>query len=358
MTVLEMNQTAAAFDIFDRLKTEGFGDIHYKVDTATGLQAIIAIHSTKRGPALGGCRFIHYDSSQEAIIDAMRLAKGMSYKTAIAGLPVGGGKAVIMKPDNLTDRPALFRAFGQFVQELGGRYITALDSGTTLTDMDIISEITPYVGSKTNMGEHGGEGDPAPSTAEGVFRGIQAVAKYKFKKDDLKGLHIAIQGVGAVGYLLAQHLHGAGAVLTVADINVEAVERCKREFGAAIVDYHSIHTLDCDIFSPCALGAILNDTTIPELKAPIVAGGANNQLAKEYHGQMLRDRGIIYAPDYAINGGGIIHAAAKYFHHSDAKAAQHIEEIYDVIYTICERADKLNQPTNSIANSIAEERLR
>ncbi len=352
MTVSEMNKTAAALDIFDRLKSEGFGDLHLKVDAATGLQAIIAIHSTKRGPALGGCRFIPYDSSQDAIIDAMRLAKGMSYKTAIAGLPVGGGKAVIMKPDNLTDRPALFRAFGHFVQELGGRYITALDSGTTLTDMDIISEITPYVGSKTN------DGDPAPSTAQGVFRGIQSVVKYKFKKDDLKGLHIAIQGVGAVGYLLARHLHAAGAVLSVADINTEAVERCKREFGATIVDYHTIHALECDIFSPCALGAILNDNTIPAIKASIVAGGANNQLAKERHGQVLRDRGIIYAPDYAINGGGIIHAAARYFHHSDAKAAQHIEEIYNVIYTICERADKQNQPTNIIANSIAEERLR
>ncbi len=356
MTVSEMDRTAATLDIFNKLENEGFGDLHFKIDPATGLQAIIAIHSTKRGPALGGCRFIHYDSSEEAIIDAMRLAKGMSYKTAIAGLPVGGGKAVIMKPDNL-DRPALFRAFGRFVQELGGRYITALDSGTTLADMDVIAEITPYVGSKTNMGKQGGEGDPAPSTAQGVFRGIQAVAKYKFKRDDLKGLHIAIQGVGAVGYLLAHHLHEAGAVLSVADVNTAAVERCKREFGANIVDYHTIHTLDCDIFSPCALGAILNDDTIPAIKAPIVAGGANNQLAKEYHGQMLRHRGIIYAPDYAINGGGIIHAAAKYFHHSDAKAAQHIEEIYDVIYTICERADKLNLPTNIVANSIAEERL-
>jgi leucine dehydrogenase len=358
MTVSEMNRTAAALDIFDKLKNEGFGDLHFKVDPSTGLEAIIAIHSTKRGPALGGCRFIHYDSSQDAIIDAMRLAKGMSYKTAIAGLPVGGGKAVIMKPDNLTDRPAFFRSFGKFVQELGGRYITALDSGTTLADMDCIAEITPYVGSKTNMGKHGGEGDPAPSTAQGVFRGIQAVVKYKFKRDDLKGLHVAIQGVGAVGYLLARHLHEAGAVLSVADVNAEAVERCKREFGATVVDYHTIHTLDCDIFSPCALGAILNDDTIPTIKAPIVAGGANNQLAKEHHGQVLRDRGIIYAPDYAINGGGIIHAAAKYFHHSDAKATQHIEEIYNVIYTICERADKSNQPTNIVANSIAEERLR
>ncbi len=357
MTVSEMNKSAAAMDTFNRLKSEGFGDLHFKVHAATGLQAVIAIHSTKRGPALGGCRFIHYNSSEDAIIDAMRLAKGMSYKTAIAGLPVGGGKAVIIKPDHLTDRPALFRAFGQFVQTLGGRYITALDSGTTLADMDVIAEITPYVGSKTNMGEHGGEGDPAPSTAQGIFRGIQAVAKYKFKKDSLQGLHIAIQGVGAVGYLLASHLHAAGAVLSVADINSEAVERCKREFGATVVDYHSIHALECDIFSPCALGAILNDDTIPTIKASIVAGAANNQLAKDYHGKMLRDRGIIYAPDYAINGGGIIHAAAKYFHHSDEKAKQLIEDIYTVIYTICERADKQNQPTNLIANSIAEERL-
>lgn len=352
MSVSEMNAITASMDIFQRLEKEGFGELHLRVDPNTGLHAIIAIHSTKRGPALGGCRFIHYDSSPEAIVDAIRLAKGMSYKAAVSNLPLGGGKAVIMKPKNLSDRAALFRAFGHFIQDLGGRYITALDSGTQLSDMDAISEISPYVASKTS------DGDPSPYTAQGIFRGIQAIVKYRFKREDLKGLHVAIQGVGAVGYLLARHLHEAGAVLSVADINPEATQRCQKEFGATIVDLHQIHTIACDILAPCALGATLNDITIPEIKAQIIAGCANNQLAKEHHGQVLRERNIIYAPDYVINAGGLIHAATKYLHLSDAKAAQHIEGIYDVIYTICERADKLDQPTSAIANSIAEERLR
>lgn len=352
MSVSEMNATATTMDIFHRLEKEGFGELHLRVDPMTGLQAIIAIHSTKRGPALGGCRFIHYDSSPEAIVDAMRLAKGMSYKAAVSNLPLGGGKSVIMKPKHLTNRPALFRAFGRFVQDLGGRYITALDSGTLLEDMDAISEITPYVASKTS------DGDPSPYTAQGIFRGIQATAKYRFKKEDLKGLHVALQGVGAVGYLLARHLHAAGAILSVADINPEATQRCQKEFGATVVDFHQIHAIACDILAPCALGATLNDQTIPEIKAQIIAGCANNQLAQDRHGHALKDRGIIYAPDYVINAGGLIHAATKYLHLSDEKATQHIEGIYDVIYTICERADKLNQPTNIVADSIAEERLR
>ena len=212
MAVSEKSTTNIATDLFHRLEKEGFGDLHMRVDAATGLHAIIAIHSTKRGPALGGCRFIHYDTTQEAIIDALRLSKGMSYKAAISGLPLGGGKAVIIKPEKLVDRAALFRAFGRFVQDLGGRYITALDSGTVLEDMDIVTEMTPYVASKTNMGHH--DGDPAPYTAQGVFRGIQAMVKYLFKRDDLTDLRVAIQGVGAVGYLLAQDLHKKGAKIS------------------------------------------------------------------------------------------------------------------------------------------------
>ncbi len=352
MGVTEIHAATATLDIFHRLEKEGFGELHLKVDSTTGLHAIVAIHSTKRGPALGGCRFIHYDSSEEAIVDALRLAKGMSYKAAVSNLPLGGGKAVIMKPLHLNNRPGLFKAFGRFVQDLGGRYITALDSGTVLDDMDIISEITPYVASKTN------DGDPSPYTAQGTFRGLQATVKYHFKKENLNGLHVAIQGVGAVGYLLARHLHEVGATLSVSDIDKDAVLRCQQEFGATIVEPHQIHAIDCDVLAPCALGATLNDDTIPAIKAKIIAGCANNQLAREHHGQVLRDRHIIYAPDYVINAGGLIHAATRYLHLSDDKAAQHIEGIYDIIYTICERADKLNQPTSVIANHIAEERLK
>ncbi len=360
MATLELDAATAvaSLDIFDHLRDEGFGELHFRVDPISGLNAIIAIHSTKRGPALGGCRFVHYDSSQAAITDAMRLAKGMSYKAAVCGLPLGGGKAVILKPAKIADRPALFRAFGRFVQDLGGRYITALDSGTQLTDMDIAAEVTPYVASKTHMGQNNDDGDPAPYTAKGTFRGLEAIVKHSLKRSDLKGLRVAIQGVGAVGYPLAKALHEAGASLWVADVNTEATARCEKEFGAKVVDFHEIHRVDCDILSPCALGATLNDHTIPEIQAKVIAGCANNQLAEDRHGQMLKDLKIAYAPDFVINAGGLIHAATQYLHHSDAKAAQHIENIYDAIYTICERAERLNQPTNIIANQLAEERLK
>lgn len=339
-------------DFLEYALTHEFGDVHFKVDAKTGMKAIVAIHNTKLGPALGGCRFIEYPSTHSAIRDCLRLARGMSYKAALANLPLGGGKSVIIKPNVAYDREAYLHSFGTFVNELGGRYITALDSGTQLSDMDIIAQHTPYVASLSSY-----NGDPSPSTAMGVFRGIQAAVECKLGKSDLSGLHVAIQGLGHVGFLLAQHLYNAGARLTVADINPEAVERAAREFNAAITGTESIHKTACDIYAPCALGAILNDITIHQLQTPIVAGAANNQLAHHMHGQVLHDKGILYAPDYVINAGGLIFAAAKYLKTSESLINEQINSIRSTLMTIFQRSQQENIPPSIIADTLAQEKL-
>src|SRR6476659_2620173 len=253
-------------DIFSQLAAYDFGELHFKFDKATQLQAIVAIHDSRLGPALGGCRFLPYDTDADAYIDALRLARGMTYKAALAGLAHGGGKSVIIRPKQHFDRVALFRAFGQFIDDLRGHYITAEDSGTGLEDMEIIRTQTKYV---TGIDpSHGGSGDPSPFTALGVRRGIEACVKFKLGKDDLKGIHVAVQGVGHVGYYLCKELHAAGAKLTVADVDKLKSERAKREFGAATTNIEDIAKVPCDVFAPCALGAGLNDQTIPELHAP------------------------------------------------------------------------------------------
>src|ERR1700733_12842578 len=263
-------------DLFNHLKAYDFGKLHLKEDRATGLRAIVAIHDTRLGPALGGCRFLPYDTEEAAIIDALRLARGMTYKAALAGPRHGGGKSVLLRPTRHSDRVALFRAFGRFIEDLRGHYITAEDSGTGLEDMEIIRSQTKHV---TGIDpSHGGSGDPSPFTALGVRRGIEACVKFKLGKDDLKGIHVTVQGVGHVGYYLCKELHGAGAKLTVADVDKLKSERAAREFGAAVTDINSVAAVDCDVFAPCALGAGMNDDTIPHLKAKIFAGAANNQL--------------------------------------------------------------------------------
>lgn len=330
-----------------------FGDLHCRVDPKTGMRAIIAIHNTKLGPALGGCRFIEYNDSISAILDVMRLARGMSFKSAVAGLPLGGGKAVIIKPNGAFDREAYFHAFGKFVHELQGQYITALDSGTELSDMDIIAQHTPYVASLAKD-----DGDPARATSLGVLRGIQAAVAYRKQKNHLEGLVIAIQGLGHVGYLLAQHLHKLGAKLIVADINTQRVQDVVKELGATAVSIETIHKVPCDVFSPCALGAILNETSIPEIQTDIVAGAANNQLAHHFHGQMLHDKGILYAPDYVINAGGVIFACGKYFHTPASETEQHLNRIGQSLTEIFARSQKENKPTSQIADTIAEEILQ
>ncbi|MBA3498943.1 MAG: leucine dehydrogenase [Myxococcota bacterium] len=342
-------------DVFGKLSTYDFGEVHFRLDKATQLKAIVAIHDSRLGPALGGCRFIEYDTDEAAYIDALRLARGMTYKAALAGLAHGGGKSVIIRPKSRFDRVALFRAFGRFIEDLRGHYITAEDSGTGLEDMEIVRTQTKHV---TGIDpSHGGSGDPSPFTALGVRRGIEACVKFKLGKTDLKGVHVAVQGVGHVGYHLCKELHEAGAKLTVADIDPHKSERARRDFGAAIAALDQIAHVDCDVFAPCALGAGINDETVPHLRAPIVAGAANNQLAEPRHGNDLHARGILYAPDYAINAGGLVNVAQEVLGY-DAKAArERTLKIYDTIYEICDRSRRLNAPTYKVADIMVEEKL-
>nr|WP_199899679.1 Glu/Leu/Phe/Val dehydrogenase [Sneathiella glossodoripedis] len=271
-------------------------------DRTTGLKAIIAIHDTTLGPALGGTRMWNYASEEEAITDVLRLSKGMTYKSSLAGLNLGGGKSVIIGDPQQDGTEALFRAFGKAVHRLNGNYIAAEDVGTTVQRMEWARKSTPYI---SGISE-GGAGDPSPATSFGVFNGITAAVKYKLKTDSLRGLTIAVQGLGNVGMGLCGYLHEAGAKLIVTDINRQSVQKAQELFGATAVEPEHILDQDADIFAPCALGAVLNDASIPRLKVQIVAGAANNQLEKPRHGKALRDLNILYAPDYAINAGGII----------------------------------------------------
>ena len=342
-------------ELFDKLRAYDYGEVHFKLDKATGLQAIVAIHDTRLGPALGGCRFIEYPSDEAAIVDALRLARGMTYKAALAGLAHGGGKSVIMRPTARFDRVALFRAFGKFIDDLRGHYITAEDSGTGLEDMEVIRTVTKNV---TGVDpSHGGSGDPSPFTALGVRRGIEAAVKFKLGKDSLNGVLVAVQGVGHVGYHLCKELHASGAKLTVADVDSLKAERAAREFGAKTVHIEEIANVECDVFAPCALGAGLNDKTIPSLRTPIVAGAANNQLAEVRHGDDLHARGILYAPDYAINAGGLINVAQEVKGY-DAKVSREATlKIYDTMMEIFERSQKLAAPTHKVADMLVEEKL-
>jgi leucine dehydrogenase len=341
--------------VFDQMAHYDYGEVHFERDATTGLAAIVAIHDTRLGPSLGGCRFIHYATEEGAIVDALRLARGMTYKAAITGIAHGGGKSVLMKPKKEFDRAALFRSFGRFVDELGGRYITAEDSGTGLEDMEVIRTVTKsVVGVKP---EHGGSGDPSPFTALGVRRGIEACVKFVYGREGLDGMKVAVQGIGHVGYHLCKELHAMGAELTVADVDPLKSERAKREFGAHIVPLDAIYGVECDIFAPCALGSALNDGTIPQLKCKIVAGAANNQLAEPRHGEDLMQRGILYAPDYAINAGGLVNVAQEVLGYDVEKARDKTMKIFDTIYEIADRAKKAMAPTSRIADMIAEERL-
>lgn len=346
-----------AVDLFNYATDLKYGELHLKVDPKIELRAIVAIHNLKRGPAIGGCRFIEYSSTDDALQDAMRLARGMSYKAAISKLPHGGGKAVIVRPPNLTDeqRERIFSVYGEFVDSLNGKYITCEDSGTNVSDMDVVAEQTGHV--LGTSAEEGGSGDPSPFTAYGVRRGIEAAVKHRYDRDDLDGMHVTVQGVGHVGYYLAKELHDMGAKLTVTDVNEGAIERCQDEFGAERVAPESIYDVEADIFAPCALGAILNDETIPRLNCDIVAGASNNQLAEDRHGAMLLERDILYAPDYAINAGGLINVAQEYQGYDADAARAKCSEIYDTMLAIYERADAEKLPTAVVADRIVEEEL-
>jgi leucine dehydrogenase len=342
-------------DLFGHLKAYDYGEVHFSHDKATGLKAIVAIHDSRLGPALGGCRFLPYDTDEDALVDALRLARGMTYKAALAGLGHGGGKSVLIQPKQHFDRVALFRAFGRFIDNLGGHYITAEDSGTGLEDMEVLRTVTKHV---TGVDvAHGGSGDPSPFTALGVRRGIEACVKLKLGRDSLADVHVAVQGVGHVGYELCKELHAAGAKISVADVDPLKAERATREFGANVVPLDRIFETPCDVIAPCALGSALNDATIPRLVAKIVAGAANNQLAQPRHGDDLHARGILYAPDYAINAGGLVNVAQEVLGYDAKKAREKTLQIYDTILEIADRSGKTGTPTYRIADMLVEEKL-
>ena len=346
--------------IFSHPEYHAHEDVAFHHDVATGLKAIIAVHSTALGPGLGGCRMWPYASDAEALTDVLRLSRGMTYKAALAGLPQGGGKSVIIGDPRRQKTPELMRAMGRFVNRLGGAYIAAEDSGTSVADVHTMAEVTPHVGglADAKANAEGRTGDPSPATAYGTFVGLQAAVKHRLGLDDLKGLKVAIQGLGNVGYRLAKYLHEAGATLWVTDIHYPAVDRCVQEFGATAVSMERIFGLDVDVFAPCALGAILNDITLPELKAKVVAGAANNQLAQPRHGVALMQRGILYAPDYAINAGGIIEIFHETHGYQEATVKAHLDRIGDTLTAIFQRAEAQGLPTGAVADAMAEEIFR
>jgi leucine dehydrogenase len=332
-------------------------------DAGTGLKAIIAIHSTALGPAAGGCRLWQYPSDDAALHDVLRLSQGMSYKNAMAGLSFGGGKAVILKSPDFAGTDDLFEKFGDFVEQLNGSYITAEDVGMSVAIMQTIARRTRFVTGLPKKAGHAG-GDPSPVTAYGVFNGIEAAVRFKLGRDTVKDLKVAVQGVGNVGYNLCRYLSEAGARLVVADINEARVQSAGEEFGAEAVSLDDSLFQKVDVVSPCALGAVMNERTIPRLQSTIVAGAANNQLETLADGQRLSDAGILYAPDYVINGGGIINVASEYHGtESDEEVMQLVEAIGPRLTRIFDTASSTGRPTNVIADEqarkiIAEARAR
>ncbi|AQQ53036.1 branched-chain amino acid dehydrogenase [Planococcus lenghuensis] len=342
-------------EIFKRMESQDYEQLVFCQDKTSGLKAIICIHDTTLGPALGGTRMWNYESEEEAIEDAIRLGRGMTYKNAAAGLNLGGGKTVIIG-DPLKDKnEEMFRAFGRFIQGLNGRYITAEDVGTTVADMDLIHEETDFVTGISPA--FGSSGNPSPVTAYGCYLGMKAAAKEAFGDDSLEGKTIAVQGVGNVAFTLCRYLHEEGAKLIVTDINQQAVQRAVDEFGATAVGINEIYSQEADIFAPCALGAIINDETIPQLKVKVVAGSANNQLKEERHGDMLEERGIVYAPDFVINAGGVINVADELNGYNQERAMKRVETIYDSISRIFEIAKRDGIPSYQAADRMAEERI-
>jgi len=341
--------------LFSYLEKYDYEQVVFCHDEASGLKAIIAIHDTTLGPALGGCRMWTYATEDDAILDALRLARGMTYKAAAAGLNLGGGKTVVLGNAKTDKSEALFRSLGRYIQSLSGRYITAEDVGTNVADMDTIHMETNYV---TGISQaYGSSGNPSPMTALGVFRGMQATAKVALGSDDLAGRTVAIQGLGSVGYGLAEQLKAVGANLVVTDINADAVKRAVHELGAKAVATSEIFDVNCDILAPCAMGAIINDDTIDRLHCKAIAGSANNQLAEERHGDILDTRGILYAPDYVINSGGLINVADELEGYQPERARKKVEGIYDIMLDLYRRSETDNIPSYQAADKMAEARI-
>ena len=339
-------------NIFERIAEHSHEQLVFCHEPSAGYKGIIAIHDTTLGPALGGTRFWNYRNDEEAVIDALRLARGMTYKAAVAGLNLGGGKSVIIGDNRTPRREMIFRAHGRFVESLGGRYITAEDVGTSVEDMDYVKMETEAV-----TGVAGGSGDPSPVTAYGVYRGIKACAKEKYGSDSVSGMSIAVQGTGHVGYYVCKYLSEEGAKLTVTDIDEARVNRVVDEFGAAAVGPDEIYGVDAQIFAPCALGAVVNDDTLAEFRFEIIAGAANNQLAQERHGDQLHKRGILYAPDYVINAGGLINVYGELNDWTADQARRKAGEIFDTLGQIFELAKNDDLPTYEAADRVAERRI-
>jgi len=340
-------------NLFDTISAMGHEQLVLAHDKSTGYRGIIAIHDTTLGPALGGTRFWNYASDEEAIIDALRLARGMTYKNAIAGLNLGGGKSVIIGDNRTTSREMIFRAHGRFVDSLGGRYVTAEDVGTGTLDMDFVHMETNYV-----AGLQSASGDPSPVTARGVFRAMQATAKYRWGSDDLSGKTVAIQGCGNVGFNLARELHAVGARLIVADIDGERVQRVADATGARPVSVGEILDQTADILAPCALGGGLNDETIPRLRVELVVGAANNQLLEDRHGDMLEARGITYAPDYVVNAGGVINVYGELAGWDRIRSLRKADEIYQTILGVFDIARADGVTSHVAADRLAERRIQ
>jgi|SaaInlStandDraft_7_1057024.scaffolds.fasta_scaffold58752_1 leucine dehydrogenase len=338
--------------VFDSPAFDNHEDVRFFCDPVAGLRAIIAIHSTALGPAAGGCRMFPYASEEDAVFDALRLSRGMSFKSALAGVPMGGGKSVIIGDPATEKSQKLFEAFGRAVNTFDGRYHTGEDSGTAVQDMDWASGVSDYIhGTSTEDA-----GDPSPATSVGIVAGIEAAVRYKLGRDDLEGLVVAIQGVGAVGYGAAEILHQKGARLIVADVNDQAVQDCVEKFGAEAVTTDEIILADAEVFAPCAFGAGINDETLPRFNCDIIAGSANNQLLEDRHGAALVERGILYAPDYVINAGGVIWISDAMENGFDPdRATKRLHAIGDALTAIFQRADQEGRGTNEIADVMAEE---
>lgn len=329
-------------------------------DPESGLRAIIAVHNTSRGAALGGCRMFPYANDEEALRDVLRLSRGMTYKSAVANLPLGGGKSVIIGDPRAHKSEALLEAMGRFLEQLGGLYVAAEDSGTSVSDLKVMNRMTEHVAGIARRPGFDGQpsnGDPSPATAWGTFVGLRAAVQHQLGRNDLDGLTVAIQGVGNVGFRLARHLAEAGARLWVHDIHRENLDRAADELGATPAAAEDILRLPVDVVAPCAMGAVLNDQSIRQLQARVVAGAANNQLAESRHDQALRDQGILYAPDYVINAGGIIDVCYERNGPDPAAVKAHVDTIADTLAEIFQRADQTGSPTGQIANQLAEERF-
>jgi leucine dehydrogenase len=354
--LVKANELHKVDPVFGQISFDGHEQVVFCNDKDTGLKAIIGIHNTVLGPALGGTRMWNYANEWEALNDVLRLSRGMSFKSSISGLNLGGGKAVIIGDAKSQKTPELMRKFGEYVHSLSGKYITAEDVGMETKDMDTVREVTPYV---TGISEEkGGSGNPSPITAYGVFMGLKAATKYRFGSDNLEGKKVLVQGIGHVGEVLVQHLTESGALVTIADINEERLNHVGSKYGAKIFTGADLYSAEVDIYAPCALGATINDDTVHKIQAKVIAGAANNQLANEVvHGAMLKEKGILYAPDFLINAGGVINVYSELANLTRAQVMEKTENIYNTSMEIFKFAEQHNITTHQAAMSMAQKRI-